>query len=126
MPYVHIQPNRRQHQQRSLRAYEDKEVRVKSLKSAFQPALEPAKIFVPKFKVGQPVRVDDQFRIIAATVYSISVPNRYEVIDDQGFIHVTAAVENPIDGEDLRCIVSPNSKVSAGYHPVRAGSTKLS
>lgn len=126
MPQVHFQPNRRQ--QRHIRAYEDREVNVsvKTLKAAFQPAVDPTKIFVPKFKVGQPVRVDDQFRIIDATVYSISVPNRYEVIDDQGFIHVTAAVENPIDGEDLRCIVSPNSKVSAGYHPVRAGSTKLS
>lgn len=121
MARVHIQPNSRR--TRTLfNEVSDKEVNVRSLKAAFQPAVDPAKIFIPAFKVGQRVLVNDQKTVIEATLYSISVPYRYEVIDDQGFIHMTQALETPDEyGAALRCIVMPTNKVSAGYNPKGLG-----
>lgn len=95
------------------------------LKDAFQTSPGPATIFVPEFAIGSRVWVDDNCTVIDCEVYAIPSPNRYEVIDFQGFIHLTEPVENrEPDGPVLRCVVSPKSKLSAGYDQSLSGGVK--
>lgn len=82
------------------------------------------KAYVPAFQEGDVVQMFDHCTTIEVKVLRCTSKDRYDVIDKQGFIHVTEHHRSSIHDAPLISLVKPTQKFRQGYDQKVSGAPK--